>query len=143
MPAHRDDGERQGREAEEVEAGLALTSMKPNRSGRSIRAGGSQSKRAPSPKNCGLSSHAVVMSENDRVITAMVSPRRRSTGSPISVATAAPTSPAPSRPSPRSQPQRAVIEPPTAAPIATNAICPRLISPPHPVSTTSESAITA
>ena len=89
-----------------------------------MRAGGSQSKRAPSPKNCGLSSHAVVMSENDSVITAMVSPRRRNTGRPMRVATAAPTIPAPSKPNPRSHPQRAVIEPPTAAPIATNAIWP-------------------
>ena len=37
----------------------------------------------------------------------------------------------------------AVIEPPTAAPTATNAICPRLISPAHPVSTTNDSAMIA
>ena len=42
--------------------------MNPNRSVRSTRGGGSQSKRAPSPKNCGFSSHAVVMSANDSVI---------------------------------------------------------------------------
>ena len=47
-----------------------------------------------------------------------MSPRRRSTGRPISVATAAPTSPAPSSPSRGPSPSRAVIEPPTAAPIA-------------------------
>ena len=49
-------------------------STNPNRDGRSIRDGGSQSSRWPSPKNCGLSSHAVVASENDNVTTAIVEP---------------------------------------------------------------------
>ena len=90
----------------------------------------------------GLNNHAVVANPNARVTTARVSPRRRSTGSPMSVATAAPTRPAPSSPKARSHPSRAVIEAPTAAPTATNAIWPRLISPAQPVSTTSDSAMT-
>ena len=61
----------------------------------------------------------------------------------MTTATAAPTSPAPSSPTARSVPHRAVIEPPTAAPIATNAIWPRLTSPAHPVSTTSDRAMIA
>ena len=79
------------------------------------------------------------MSPNDSVITASVSPRRRNTGSPISVGhRRAHQSRAEQAERRGPSPRRAVIEPPTAAPIATNAICPRLISPAHPVSTTSE-----
>jgi hypothetical protein len=96
--------------------------MKPKSWGRSMRAGGSQSKRAPSPKNCGFNNQVVVIREKASVTTAIVSPRRRSTGAPISAATAAPTRPAPSKPTPRSVPHRAVIDPPTAAPMATKAI---------------------
>ena len=56
--------------------------MTPNSSPRSMRPSGSQSKRVPVPNTCGLRTHAVVVSENARLITAMreaASPQHRQT----------------------------------------------------------------
>ena len=73
-----------------------------------MRSAGSQSMLAPSPKKLRFSSQAEVASANARLVTASVRPRRRSAGSPMSRATAAPASAPSTTEGTRSHPRRAV-----------------------------------
>ncbi len=84
-----------------------------------------------------------VITANARVVTASMSPRIRSAGSPMMIDATAPTAPARRKLRNGSSCQWTFAAPAAAAPMATNATCPRLISPAHPVRSTSEIAIMA
>ena len=70
-------------------------------------------------------------------------PGMRSAGMPISTAVPAPTRAAASRARNRSESAWTIREAVVAAPTPAKANCPRLICPLQPVSTTSDTAITA
>jgi len=139
--------QQRARRAHEVEARLGTHVDNAERSGSLDARRRSQSKAGPPPKTAGEQPRSwppppppppPPLAEGERVITASVRPRRRETrAGPMSTANAATTTAAP-EPQPRSQPRRAVSETPTAARPSTTAICPRLISPAHPVRTTTD-----
>ena len=67
----------------------------------------------------------------------------RSAGMPMTTDATAPTTPASRKLSTGARCQCTLAAPAAADPIATNATWPRLISPAHPVSSTSETAMIA
>ena len=107
-----DDHERQRDEAEEVVARLRVDVDDAEQIAVVRRAaGGNQSKRVPSPKMRGLSSHAVVARPNASVMTARVSPRPPQHGQADERGeTARRRLPRRGGRAPRSQPRRAVSE---------------------------------
>ena len=109
-----------------------------------MRGGGSQSKRVPSPKKLRVQQprgRRQPEREGDDREGEPAPPQHRQPDQRRHRGADQPGAEEPEARGP--SPSRAVIEPPTAAPTATNAICPRLTSPAQPVSTTSDSAITA
>ena len=84
-----------------------------------------------------------VATANASVVTARKSPRIRSAGSPMMIDATAPTAPARRKLRNGSRCQWTFAAPAAAAPIATNATWPRLISPAQPVRITSETAMIA
>ena len=84
-----------------------------------------------------------VATANASVVTARNSPRIRSAGSPMMIDAIAPITPASKKLSNGSSCQWTFAAPAAAAPMATNATCPRLISPAHPVRITSDTAMIA
>ena len=67
----------------------------------------------------------------------------RSAGTPMITDATAPTAPASRKLRIGSRSQCTLAAPAAAEPMATNAICPRLISPAHPVRITSDTAMIA
>ena len=78
-----------------------------------------------------------------RVVTASIRPRMRSAGSPMITDATAPIPAANRKLTNGSSCQCTFAALAAAAPMATNATCPRLISPAQPVSSTSEIATMA
>ena len=111
--------------------------MRPNSSGREYDCGISHSKLVGFRKN------SCIATANASVVTASNSPDTRSAGRPSSSATRPPASAHSTRAMKVSMPHVARALAMTTAPTPMSATWPRLTTPPHPVSTTSERAVSA
>ena len=115
----------------------SFSKSRKNSRGRSMLRGSNQS------KYWSLNNVASIVIENARVLTARNSPLSRSAGMPMSMANAPAKIVAIGTANQNGTPTLLVSAPPTTAPMAAKPICPRLIWPAQPVSTTNESPMMA